>query len=201
MANPQENLFVDANIGEESGELENNKAINETLCVLETQPSDTNIGPINLPRNISTPEKTVEFTFGVATPTPTGVSPFNYHEIHQPSEEGNKVGHVADVNDQNIPPLKRIKRKPKGIPLDIPEEKQEPDKPAKYISKIPENSTEFEYDQTIIPIDVSQLDKYAKQIDKGNFGTVYSVNIKNPREIRMAVKVRNLFISFHFSTV
>ncbi|CAF4242336.1 unnamed protein product, partial [Adineta steineri] len=57
-----------------------------------------------------------------------------------------------------------------------------------FSSKIPENSTEFEYDQTIIPIDVSQLDKCAKISHDGYFGEVYLVNIKNPREIRMAVK-------------
>ncbi|CAF1338352.1 unnamed protein product [Adineta steineri] len=144
MANPQENLFVDTNNGEECDQPQNSDALDEALCVPEPRPVGTNIGATNLLTNISTTNKTVDVTFGVATPTPTGVSPFNNHEIPQPSESGN--------------------------------------------SKIPENSTVFTYDQTIIPIDVSQLHKCAKISHDGYFGEVYSVNIKNPREMRMAVK-------------
>ncbi|CAF1372437.1 unnamed protein product [Adineta steineri] len=144
MANPQENLFVDTNNGEECDQPQNSDALDEALCVPEPRPVGTNIGAPNLLTNISTTNKTVDVTFGVATAISTTVSLFNSPEIHQPSEECN--------------------------------------------SKIPENSTEFEYDQTIIPIDVSQLDKCAKISHDGYFGEVYSVNIKDPCEMRMAVK-------------
>ncbi|CAF4135306.1 unnamed protein product [Adineta steineri] len=165
MANPQENLFVDTNNGEECDQPQNSDALDEALCVPEPRPVGTNIGATNLLTNISTTNKTVDVTFGVATPTPTGVSPFNNHEIPQPSESVLQKLLLFDV-----------------------EEKQEPVQVTEYISKIPENSTVFTYDQTIIPIDVSQLHKCAKISHDGYFGEVYSVNIKNPREMRMAVK-------------
>ncbi|CAF1143406.1 unnamed protein product [Adineta steineri] len=75
-----------------------------------------------------------------------------------------------------------------GLQLFNIEQRQEPVRVTEYISKIPENSTVFTYDQTIIPIDVSQLHKCANKIGSGSFGKVYSVNIKNPCEMRMAVK-------------
>ncbi|CAF1313545.1 unnamed protein product [Adineta steineri] len=124
MANPQENVSDDTNNGDESGQLENNKAINEALCLLETQSSNTNTELINLPKDIYTPEKTPELSRNVSPAIPNTVSPLNNHEVHQPSEE----------------------------------------------------------------LDINQLHECAKQIDKGRFGKVYSVTIKNPREIRMAVK-------------
>ncbi|CAF1325929.1 unnamed protein product [Adineta steineri] len=159
MANPEENLFVDTNNGEESGQPQNNNAAYDTptnfkeLCdheIISPDDSITNISEINYEDQLC---------------LPTTVSPLNCQEIPQLSESFIQKLLLFDV-----------------------EEKQEPVQVTQYISKIPENSTVFTYDQTIIPIDVSQLDKCAKITHDGYFGEVYSVNIKNPCEIRIAVK-------------
>ncbi|CAF1338296.1 unnamed protein product [Adineta steineri] len=191
MATPQENLFVDANNREESDQSLTSKAINEVLCFLPIQSFGANVEATNLLTNTSILEEKAEISFGVATPTPTGVSPFNNHEIPQPSEEGKTVKQVAALSVENIRPRNKTNRKSilQNLLLFDVEEKQEPVQVTQYISKIPKNSTVFKYPQSPMPVDINQLHKCAKQIDKGRFGKVYSVTIKNPHEIRMAVKV------------
>ncbi|CAF4176031.1 unnamed protein product [Adineta steineri] len=190
MATPQENLFVDANNREESDQSLTSKAINEVLCFLPIQSFGANVEATNLLTNTSILEEKAEISFGVATPTPTGVSPFNNHEIPQPSEEGKTVKQVAALSVENIRPRNKTNRKSilQNLLLFDVEEKQEPVQVTQYISKIPKNSTVFKYPQSPMPVDINQLHKCAKQIDKGRFGKVYSVTIKNPHEIRMAVK-------------
>jgi hypothetical protein len=54
--------------------------------------------------------------------------------------------------------------------------------------EIPEGSTDFIYDGKIIPSHIEQL--YGTPlIDSGAFGSVYSVIIKGPPDIPVAVKV------------
>ncbi|CAF1325833.1 unnamed protein product [Adineta steineri] len=185
MAHLQENLSVDNDNGEESGQPQINKAINEAICLPQTPPFGTNVEATNPLTSPHTTEKAVEPPCDLKTAILTTISLFNNPEIHQPSEEGNKVEQATDANNQKIQPEEQIIQK--LLLFDV-EDKKEPDKVAEYYSKIPENSTEFEYDQSTAPVHVKQLHKRAKKIGSGSFGVAYSVLIKNPRKFRIAVK-------------
>ncbi|CAF4012671.1 unnamed protein product [Adineta steineri] len=185
MANPEEKVSVDNDNGEESGQLENNKAMNEAICLQQTPPFGTNVEATNPLTSPYTTEKAVEPLCDLKTAILTTVSLSNNPEIHQPSEEGNKVEQATDAGNQKIQPEEQILQ---NLLLFDVEEKQEPVQVTEYISKIPKNLTVFKHRQSPILVDINQLHECAKQIDKGRFGKVYSVTIKNPREIRMAVK-------------
>ncbi|CAF1313515.1 unnamed protein product [Adineta steineri] len=193
MANPEEKVSVDNDNGEESGQLENNKAMNEAICLQQTPPFGTNVEATNPLTSPYTTEKAVEPLCDLKTAILTTVSLSNNPEIHQPSEEGNKVEQATDAGNQKIQPEEQtiiyhlLVVIEKLLLFDV-EDKKEPDKVAKYYSKIPENSTVFEYDQSTAPVHVKQLHKRAKKIGGGSFGVAYSVLIKNPRKFRIAVK-------------
>ncbi|CAF1338225.1 unnamed protein product, partial [Adineta steineri] len=219
MANPEEKVSVDNDNGEESGQLENNKAMNEAICLQQTPPFGTNVEATNPLTSPYTTEKAVEPLCDLKTAILTTVSLSNNPEIHQPSEEGNKVEQATDAGNQKIQPEEQIELShiifknfkseyfltshnlivrstiiyhllvviEKLLVFDVGD-KKEPDKVAEYYSKIPENSTEFEYDQSTAPVHVKQLHKRAKKIGGGSFGVAYSVLIKNPRKFRIAVK-------------
>ncbi|CAF4331146.1 unnamed protein product, partial [Adineta steineri] len=104
MANPEEKVSVDNDNGEDSGQLENNKAMNEAICLQQTPPFGTNVEATNPLTSPYTTEKAVEPLCDLKTAILTTVSLSNNPEIHQPSEEGNKVEQATDAGNQKIQP-------------------------------------------------------------------------------------------------
>ena len=65
-----------------------------------------------------------------------------------------------------------------------------------FSERIARNRTVFNYEGQDVEIDVTKLNKSTEIIGSGQYGSVYLVNIEEPVNLTMAVKVSRMYLTF-----